>query len=325
MLMREVHHPTSKYAKLYDILIPPEHELRRILELVDFSFVYDELAAKYCPDFGRVAIDPIQMFKYVFLKARYNLSDRDLVERARTDMAFKFFLGLAPEDDVIHPSLLSKFRRQRLQDANLLNILLSKAFQIGIAQGVLESDTIIVDATHTLARFNQKKPVDALRESAKKLRKSIHQGAPAVAAEFPEKNAEYDLEAEKEYTQKLLDVVRRHPQLAKTGAIAEALHATEELTEDVQEYQDFSRDEDARVGHKTADSAFFGYKQHIAETEDGLISAVVVTSGEQGDGPYLPELVRQSAANGVEVREVIGDRAYSGKKNIQFADEHDFL
>jgi hypothetical protein len=42
--------------------------LRQMNELVDFSFVYDELKDNYCHDNGRNAIDPIQMFKYLLLK-----------------------------------------------------------------------------------------------------------------------------------------------------------------------------------------------------------------------------------------------------------------
>jgi len=63
--------------------------LRQINELVDFSFVYDELKANYCLDNGRNAIDPLRMFKYLLLKAIFDLSDVDLVERSRYDMSFK--------------------------------------------------------------------------------------------------------------------------------------------------------------------------------------------------------------------------------------------
>jgi hypothetical protein len=38
-----------------------------------------------------------------------------------------------------------------------------------------------------------------------------------------------------------------------------------------------------------ADSSFFGYKTHLAMTEERIITAAVVTSGEKGDGPELPE------------------------------------
>jgi hypothetical protein len=41
------------------------------------------------------------------------------------------------------------------------------------------------------------------------------------------------------------------------------------------------------VGHKTADSSFFGYKTHIAMNEERIITAAVITTGEKGDGKQL--------------------------------------
>lgn len=89
--------------------------LRQINELVDFDFIYEELMDKYCLDNGRYAIDPIRMFKYLLLKAIFKLSDVDIVERSRYDLSFKYFLGMAPEDSVIDPSSLTKFRKLRLK------------------------------------------------------------------------------------------------------------------------------------------------------------------------------------------------------------------
>jgi len=90
----------SPHMDLYDILIPQDHFLRKINDLVDFSFVYDELKDKYCETNGRNAVHPIVMFKYLLLKFIYNLSDHGLVERSRYDMSFKYFLGLQPSMQV---------------------------------------------------------------------------------------------------------------------------------------------------------------------------------------------------------------------------------
>ncbi|MFA6857236.1 MAG: IS5/IS1182 family transposase, partial [Treponema sp.] len=43
----------SPYAELYDKIIPKDNLLRRINENIDFSFILEELKAKYCPDNGR--------------------------------------------------------------------------------------------------------------------------------------------------------------------------------------------------------------------------------------------------------------------------------
>lgn len=61
------------------MLIPKTNLLRQLNELVDFSFVYNELRSKYSEDTGRSAISPIRMFKYLLLKTIYEVSDVDVV------------------------------------------------------------------------------------------------------------------------------------------------------------------------------------------------------------------------------------------------------
>ncbi len=94
----------SPYMVIYDMVVPKDNMLRQINELVDFSFILEELKRKYCLDNGRNTIHPIQMFKYLLLKVLFHESDVDLVERSKYDMSFKYFLGMAPEDDVIDSS-----------------------------------------------------------------------------------------------------------------------------------------------------------------------------------------------------------------------------
>lgn len=318
MLQKQTTLGLSKYAELYDILIPADNELRKLTELVDFSFIYDELSDKYSIDMGRTAVDPIQMFKYLYLKVRYNLSDRDLVVRAKTDLAMKFFLGLNPEDDVIHPSLLAKFRRQRLKDVNLLKKLIGKTVEIAIKNDVLAPDTIIVDATHTVARYNQKSPVETLRQASKILRKHLYGVNPKIKEQLPVKNTSNDLLNEQQYVTKLIDEVKAKPQLFPQNGIFEALNNLEEIQGDVKSYERYSADHDAKTGHKSKDTSFFGYKTHLSMTENQIITAAVVTSGEKGDGQYLPRLIEDSVENGMTVTEVIGDHAYSGKKNLKY-------
>ena len=80
-----------------------------------------------------------------------------------------------------------------------------------------------------------------------------------------------------------------------------------------------SNDPDARVGHKSADSSFFGYKTHIAMTEERIITAAIVTTGEKNDGKQLQTLIEKSQAAGMDVKTVIGDMAYSEKDNLSYS------
>ena len=49
----------SSYMEIYELVIPKDNLLRQIKELVDFSFIYDELLADYCLDNGRNAVPPM--------------------------------------------------------------------------------------------------------------------------------------------------------------------------------------------------------------------------------------------------------------------------
>lgn len=320
MLKRQEELVLSPYSELYDLLIPADHELRLMLELVDFEFIYQELEDKYCLVNGRNAVDPIRMFKFLLLKVIYKMSDRDLINRTKTDLAFKFFLGMSPEDGVIDSSLLTKFRRQRLKDKNLLDMLIAKSVRIAIDHNVLKSETIIVDATHTVSRFNKKSPVDILRNYSKNLRKVAYGLDENLKAKLPAKPTFNDLDTEKVYTQEVIKTIEKQP-YAVIPAVSEAMNMLKEKLDDINEASAESFDDDARTGHKTADTSFLGFKTHIAMTDERIITAAVITSGEKGDGPFLQELIEKSEDNGVEVKAVLGDRAYSGKENIEYTEE----
>lgn len=292
--------------------------------MVDFSFIYDELLANYCLDNGRNAFPPIRMFKYLLLKSIYDLSDVDVVERSKYDMSFKYFLDMAPEDEVINPSSLTKFRKLRLKDMNLLDMLIAKTVQLALEKGIIKSKSIIVDATHTKSRYNQKTPRQVLQEQSKKLRRSIYEIDETMKEKFPDKNTEDSLEKELKYCKQLIDVVKGNEEICSYPKVQEKLNLLEESVTDDMEHLETSKDEDAKTGHKTADTSFFGYKTHIAMTEERIITAATITSGEKTDGKELPKLVQKSKAAGIQIESVIGDMAYSEKKNIEAAKEGDY-
>jgi IS5 family transposase len=261
------------------------------------------------------------MFKYLLLKVIYDISDVDVVERSRYDMSFKYFLGMAPEEDVINPSSLCKFRKLRLKDMDLMNLLIKKTVDIAIDKGVIKSRTIIVDATHTASRSNPYSPVEILRLRSKQLRKVIYDADESIKDSLPKKNEDEDLVHELDYTKELLDIVSDQASLAEIPAVKQRLNLLRETLADIEDHYTTSKDEDARVGHKSEDSSFFGYKTHIAMSDERIITAAVITSGEKGDGPQLESLVEQSRSNGMEVDTVIGDTAYSGIENLRLAED----
>jgi transposase len=286
MLSQQQEYVLSKYSALYDMVVPQDNLLRRINGLIDFSFVYQELLDKYCSDNGRMAESPIRMFKYLLLKVFiYDISDVDVVEHSRHDMSFKYFLGMAPKADVINPSSLCQFRKLRLKDMDLLNLLIKKTVDIAMEKGIISSRTIIVDATHTSSRSNPYSPIEILRLRSKQLRKDIYNAYEAIKDALPKKNGDDDLVKELGYTKELLDIASGNAGIAEVPAVKQRIHMQRETLEDIEDHCTTSKDEDARVGHKSEESSFFGYKTHIAMSDERIITAAVITSGEKGDGP----------------------------------------
>jgi transposase len=312
----------SPYIAIYDLVVPKENMLRQINELVDFSFILEELKAKYCLHNGRNALPPIRMFKYLLLKSIYDLSDVDVVERSKYDMSFKYFLEMAPEDSVMDPSSLTKFRKLRLQDVGLLDMLIGKTVEIALEKEIIKSKSIILDATHTKARYNQKSPKEFLQEKSKNVRKAVYQIDESMKEKFPPKTTSNEITDELNYCDQIISIVESKPQIAAIPAVKEKLNVLKEVVEDYTEQLNYSTDPDARVGHKTADSSFFGYKTHIAMSDERIITAAVVTTGEKSDGKYMQELIEKSQDTGMEIDTIIGDTAYSEKNNIRYTKEH---
>lgn len=321
MLVQQQTIQFSEHSTLYDLIVPKENILRKVNDLIDFSFIYDELLNKYCTTNGRMAESPVRMFKYLLLKTIYAISDVGVVERSRYDMSFKYFLDMNPEDDVIDPSSLTKFRKLRLKDTDLLNLLINKTVTIAIEKGIIRSKSIIVDATHTLSRSNPFSAIEVLRERSKLLRKTVYTFDDQFKERMPKKNTDNDLEKELAYCKELEKRIENEPSISSIPAVNEKLNLLKETVEDTQENLTLSKDTDAKIGHKSAESSFFGYKTHLAMTQERIITAAVVTSGEKGDGPELPKLLEISQENGVDVETIIGDAAYSGKENLKIASE----
>jgi transposase len=84
---------------LYDRIIPADHLLRKINEVVDFSFIRELVKDRYTPDFGRPAEDPEFMLRLCLLQYLYGDSDREVEENAREKLSYKYFLGLAIYSD----------------------------------------------------------------------------------------------------------------------------------------------------------------------------------------------------------------------------------
>lgn len=315
------------FGGLYDILIGEDNFWRLLNEKIDFSFIHEEVKKNYSEEMGRASVDPVVMFKYILLKSQRKLSDRDLIKRTRVDMEMKYFLGYSPEEtNFIDPSLLSKFRHLRLKDLALIDMLLEKTVKLAIEEGVITSrNKLIQDSTHTNSLYHHVSPREELQKRAKELRKEVYAIDPEMKQKMPSKGKLNNglLEDTIEYCNSLMETIQKEEGYENCSGILEKLDYLKEGVEETVTELEYSKDQEAKIGHKTADTNFFGYKTHIAMTPERIITAATITTGEKHDGKQMQELVEKSQKAGIEVEAVIGDGAYSEKENIQYAKNND--
>ena len=240
------------------------------------------------------------------------------------NLSLKRFLGLSPEEtNIIDASTLSKFRKLRFENVDVLNILIAKTLKIAKDKGILKGSTILVDATHVTARAIRYDSKDYIIHRVNTLVRhlvKVHYWKVEDLPPLPEKEADTDtwIQAGKS----LVAYIKEQPALRSVSTVKNLYELLEEAMEDAEERSYLSMDRDAKVGHKSTEKSFFGSKVHMGvESETRLITAAHITSGDRPDDKYLGEVVEQSRQNGMEVKEVVGDKAYSSTENIEMAKE----
>ena len=78
-----------------DELVPEESLYRKIDKYIDFTFSYEEVKDLYCANNGRNSVDPVVLFKLVFIEALDGLkSMRKTCEKIKVDLEYRWFLGI---------------------------------------------------------------------------------------------------------------------------------------------------------------------------------------------------------------------------------------
>ena len=102
-------------------------------------------------------------------------------------------------------------------------------------------------------------------EEVKRLWQACYQESDDTKGLFLEKVDEADIDQLLAYALAVAETVESEmPELISREYILARVNRIRELTEDAHLELRVSRDKNARTGHKSADSSFFGYKHHLA-------------------------------------------------------------
>ena len=139
-------------------LVPSDHLLRKIDAVIDFSFIHDRVAHLYCADNGRPALDPVLLFKMLFVGYLFGIrSERQLMREIEVNVAYRWFLQLRLTDKVPDASTISQNRRRRFNDSDICQEIFDEIVEQGIRAGRVDGTVLYSDSTHLKANANKNK------------------------------------------------------------------------------------------------------------------------------------------------------------------------
>jgi len=312
----------SLYSILYD-KIPENHILRSINSAVDFSFINKLLGDSYCKYYGRPAKEPEMMAKLLILQYLYNYSDERVIKETQVNLAYMWFIGINPEDDLPDPSLLAKFRTKRLKETSLDDIIKEVVRQC-VEKGIIKSHNgIAIDTTHIEANTIKKVPERIMKQLAKNIFKAMGQ----EEYKIPDyTQIEDHAEAKQVMKDYLEDLIEQAGEENSEEVIQAAKEAKEVLESNLFIEQKGIRslvDKDARVGYKSKTQSFYGYKAELCQTIDGsLITSIIVEPGSYVDGLRFKNHLEETLQSGLRVTGVYGDKAYFRADILKFIKEN---
>jgi transposase len=148
---------TDLDREIFAIIVPEDHYLRRVSAVVDFECFRPRMVDAYNAGLGRPPIEPVLMLKIAFLSFHYGLSDRRVIERARTDMAFRWFLDFGLHDTLPNHTNGTHFR-DRL-GSERFEAIFQDIVTLAREHGLIGDRLRLKDATHMFADAAELRPL----------------------------------------------------------------------------------------------------------------------------------------------------------------------
>jgi transposase len=143
--------------------IRADHPLRVLKKQIDSILRdLDETLAKAYSGKGRPSVPPERLLKALLLMALYSIrSERQLVERIDTDLLFRWFLDMSPEDTVFDATVFTH-NRKRLDEHEITGSFFDAVVRTAMAKGLCSDDHFSVDGTmiESMASIKSFRPKD---------------------------------------------------------------------------------------------------------------------------------------------------------------------
>lgn len=153
--------------------VPSDNLYRKILELIDFQFLYKSTASYYGKE-GHASIDPIVFFKLMLVGYLENLcSDRRIIQTASMRLDILFFIGYDIDEQLPWHSTLSRTRQLYGEEIfqELFKQILKQCVNKGMVSGRRQSiDSVLVKANASMDSLLEKDISNEIAEYSKELK-----------------------------------------------------------------------------------------------------------------------------------------------------------
>ena len=267
-------------------LVPENHLLRKIENVIDFSFINEICKPYYCEDNGRPAIEPEILFRMLFIGYLYGIrSERRLVEEVKVNVAYRWFLGYDLTDKIPDASVIWQNRLRRFNGTDIpqqiFDNIVRQAMKYGLVGGrVLYSDSTHLKANANKNKFTEREVQKETQEYIKDLNKAINEDRALHGKKPLEFNGDEQKELEEEEKENYFDDER--------GPGGSAAGETKKIKES-------TTDPESGFMHRDGKPKGFFYLDHrTVDSKANIITDVFVTPGNVNDvKPYLGRLKAQ--------------------------------
>jgi len=181
-------------------IVPQDSLFRKIDKYIDFTFIYEEVKDLYCENNGRPSIDPVILFKLVFIQALDGIkSMRKTCEKIKVDAEYRWFLGIPFGQDTPHFSTFSKNYERRFKDSDVFENIFVNIVNQAIKYNLIDGTTFYTDSTHKKANANKNKFEDELIEVIKERREWLEEEINEERIKQGRKPFEYKEETEQKH------------------------------------------------------------------------------------------------------------------------------
>lgn len=308
----------------------------------------DDFAWAYDPERGRKAVPPSLVACALILQQRYRLSDREMERQVRFNLATKYALGLAMDDEGFDHTVLCKFRRM-LVEHDQTRVCFDKFRGALIESGLIKAGEVaVIDTTHVVADIAIPNTVELVRQGVR----AVLRGAEGLPmGRGLKKNLDLGMVEtpvrSRGTAEELVELVsgarRLLSYLEASGEAGDSrlVPAVEQLRRILQENTDSRTkgsqthgrgdkqqtvieerregvhdrlvsvvDPEARHGRKSKTKTFTGYKAQVMTSEREFIVGIEGMAGNRHDRRQVVPIVAEMERAGIKPRYLVGDKAY---------------